>query len=407
MPTIRGRRSNFITYNPSLAESELSQLALQNESMNQLNSINNEIDERNEDIKPYINQWNYQPKYIFHKLLNEEELYFGAEIEIDCGGKDNNTAKEVVDFMGERNVFCKHDGSLQQGFEIVTHPMTFDYHKSLPYDELFKKLTDKKYRAHDTCTCGLHIHFNRNYFGNEKIYQDLSISNLLYLFEKFWEKVVLVARRDSNHYAQRFYLTKDETPIDMYVKSKNANKYGAINLQHEDTVEIRIYKGTLNTDTFYNTIEFTKVFVELAKEVNIYNIQNVTWENIYNRFSDKLKEYIIDREFKAKTEKKETNKSDIFTIPTLSCNMNATARAFQELSRACQSSVWTFDTTQQATYSAITEQPVPREITEEDNIRERMTQLNRQVRHSRNPMEQQNLQRELGACSRQLHNLRH
>ena len=26
------------------------------------------------------------------------------------------------------HAYCKHDGSLEEGFEIVTHPMSLDYH---------------------------------------------------------------------------------------------------------------------------------------------------------------------------------------------------------------------------------------------------------------------------------------
>jgi len=318
-------------------------------------------------LSEYINRYDYKPEYIFHKIENDDDLYFGAEIEIDNGGELSDTAKEIVEFMGKENVFCKHDGSLRNGFEIVTHPMTIGYHKSLPYAKLFQRLINKGYRSHDTTTCGLHIHFNRSFFGNEKLYQDLSISNMLYLFEKFWDKVVLVARRDSNRYAKRFNLYKDETPIDMYAKSKNASKYGAINLMHNDTVEIRIYKGTLNVDTFYNTIEFTKVFAELAKEVNIYNIQSVTWEDISSRFSNELKSYIESR---SKSNKKWSNWG------------NSNSIIHNELN--C---------------SFVCERPT--------NLRDQMTRLQRQIRRTRNPLEQRQLQRELGEVSRQIGQNRH
>jgi len=45
---------------------------------------------------------------------------------------------EACYFAG--NAYCKHDGSLNDGFEIVTHPMTLDYHlHRMPWEELLEK----------------------------------------------------------------------------------------------------------------------------------------------------------------------------------------------------------------------------------------------------------------------------
>jgi hypothetical protein len=254
----------------------------------------------------YINQYNYIPNtFNFHKVDNEDELYLGVELEIDKGGKLDDTAKLVLDYLGENNVYCKHDGSLTNGFEIVTHPCTLEYHQQLSYDILFKKLSELGYRSHDVNTCGLHVHINRNYFAKEKLIQDLCISKLLYLFEKYWDKVVSIARRDSNHYARRFYLREDETILDMYAKSKNSDKYGVINLQHKNTVEIRIFKGTLNYRTYMATLQFVNQLAKIIKTIDIYNIQSLTWDNISKDFSDDLLAYIEEREDIRKKEKED------------------------------------------------------------------------------------------------------
>jgi hypothetical protein len=252
----------------------------------------------------YINQYNYIPNtFNFHKVYNEDELYLGVELEIDKGGKLDDTAKLVLDYLGENNVYCKHDGSIDNGFEIVTHPCTYEYHSQLPYENLFKKLSELGYRSHDVNTCGLHVHINRNYFSKEKLIQDLCISKLLYLFEKYWDKVVSVARRDSNTYARRFYLKDDETILDMYAKSKNSDKYGVINLKHKDTVEIRIFKGTLNYRTYISTLQFVNQLAKIIKTIDIYNIQSLTWDDISKDFSDDLLAYIEEREAIRKKEK--------------------------------------------------------------------------------------------------------
>lgn len=94
----------------------------------------------------YIKQYNYVPEqFQLHKVNNEEELYLGIELEIDNGGQNETNAQYIIDFMNSttENVYCKHDGSLNDGFEIVTHPCTIEYHKQLPYKELFKELSKK------------------------------------------------------------------------------------------------------------------------------------------------------------------------------------------------------------------------------------------------------------------------
>jgi hypothetical protein len=341
-------------------------------------------------IYKHIHSYNYIPQYIFHKISDEEELYLGAEIEIDNGGKSDDNAKYVIDIMGESNIFCKHDGSLNAGFEIVTHPCTFEYHKTLPYNNLFKWLTDNNYRAHDTTTCGLHIHFNKNYLGKDKLYQDLAISNLLYLFEKYWNKVVLIARRNSNRFASRFNLLENETAIDIYSKCKNASKYSSINLCHKDTVEIRIFKGTLNYNTYISTLEFVKSIVQLSKEISIYEIQEITWDNIYNRFSDSLKKYVDSKKKMPKEEKIVQNDGISFTggygsnqIFGMDYSGYSTINALREISAR-------FMSAQEFTN-------VPQVTTLHDQI----IDLRQRIRRERNPLSQRNLQRELGRLERE------
>jgi hypothetical protein len=265
-------------------------------------------------VYDYIRCYDYNPsKFVFHKVDNEEELYLEIELEVDHGGEKDNIAKQVIDFMNyivDDNVYCKHDGSLDNGFEIVTHPCTLEYHRQLPYQDLFKYLTDKGYKSHDTTTCGLHIHFNRNFFGKSKLEQDLCISKLLYLFEKNWGKVEKIARRSANRYAVRCNLYDNESPIDLYAKSKDTEKYCAINLEHRDTVEIRIFKGTLKYETFINTLEFVNKMVHIAKDTDIYNIQNVTWDNIVTHFSDELISYIDSKVKESEAIAKEMSEID-------------------------------------------------------------------------------------------------
>ena len=78
-----------------------------------------------------IHHYHYVPEFHF---FGSGKRYFGVELEIDKGGEDKDNAKEILDVGNAESeydrIYCKHDGSLVDGFEIVTHPMTLEYHES-------------------------------------------------------------------------------------------------------------------------------------------------------------------------------------------------------------------------------------------------------------------------------------
>ena len=315
-----------------------------------------------------IHSYNYIPdRFNFNKLSDEDELYMGVEIEVDCGGEDNNIAKQAMDIVNGDNeiIYCKHDGSLTNGFEIVSHPCTYEFYKTIRYEKLFKYLVSKGYKSHDVSTCGLHVHINRNYFGDNKLTQDLCISKLLYILEKFWDKVEIVARRKSNGYARRFYLNDDESPLDLYVKSKDATKYGAVNLQHKNTIEIRIFKGTLKYDTFMNTLEFVKKIAKLVKDTDIYDIQYVTWDKITTMFSDELNQYIIDREEQQNKEDKDRLNEQIERDRVISSNLHIDRMSDLGTSFASLTAAW----------GSINTQPMENELRRLRNSNRNVTEI--------------------------------
>ena len=112
-----------------------------------------------------IKSYNYKPEPIF---FGSGTLFMGVELEIDNGGDDSDNADTllmIANRTGE-HVYCKHDGSLSDGFEIVSHPMTLEYHTNeMNWLDIFENAVLMEYRSHQTDTCGLHIHVNRSAFG--------------------------------------------------------------------------------------------------------------------------------------------------------------------------------------------------------------------------------------------------
>ena len=75
-----------------------------------------------------IHDYYFKPAPIFY---GNGPRFMGVELEIDEAGESHSNAECLMDIAnsnGYDHIYCKHDGSLDDGFEIVTHPMTLEYH---------------------------------------------------------------------------------------------------------------------------------------------------------------------------------------------------------------------------------------------------------------------------------------
>lgn len=259
--------------------------------------------------KTYIHQFNYVPKYIKHFMPGESEdttLLLGAEIEV--GGNNNissdndknSTVKKCIQIMNgsdsdeENLIYSTHDSTVQ--IEFDTMPCSLEFHKNkMNYREMFEYLDKEGYKGHDCKTAGLHIHTNRNYLGKSRISQELVISKILYILEKFNDEICVIARRD-NEYSEFVGSKKEENSlVELYGKYKDHGKRAALNLQHKDTIEFRMFKSTLKYETFILTLEFVKDIIDYAKSASIEEIELIKWADLMKLFSPALRNYYTER----------------------------------------------------------------------------------------------------------------
>ena len=228
-----------------------------------------------------IEDYYYKPDPIFY---GNGTRYFGVELEVDSGGEIDDNAEDVI-AIGNRkanHIYCKHDGSLDDGFEIVTHPCTLDYHtNTLPWRAMLDELKDMDYLSHQANTCGLHVHVNRNSFGETVEEQDACIARILYFFEKHWDELLKFSRRTArqlDRWAAR-YGYKDH-PKDMLEHAKKdipCGRYYCINLQNCETIEFRIFRGTLKCNTLIATLQLVNRVCEVAQFMSDEEIRQMSW----------------------------------------------------------------------------------------------------------------------------------
>ena len=246
-----------------------------------------------------IHEYDYVPELVFHgKGLRK----FGVELEIDEGGKDWENAKKILNVANENatNLYIKSDGSLDDGLELVTHPMSLEYHlHEMPWAAVLDEAKRLDYRSHSTNTCGLHVHISRMAFGCTYETQEECIARLVFFVEKFWPELLRFSRRTQgqlNRWAARYGMKLNPKDQMYHAKNSCAGRYTAVNLTNVDTVEIRLFRGTLKLNTLIATLQLVDHLCEVAVSMSDQELQDMSWFDFLARITEReLIQYLKER----------------------------------------------------------------------------------------------------------------
>tara|TARA_R100000697_G_scaffold122978_1_gene153968 strand:- start:5754 stop:6980 length:1227 start_codon:yes stop_codon:yes gene_type:complete len=188
---------------------------------------------------------------------NNETRYISTEIETE---RRNDCPSDIVhDIHNTMSGFalCKHDGSLENGFEIVTAPATLSVHK-----DRWSKFCEKNYADNlsswNTATCGMHVHVDRASLT------PLDIGKLLVFVNGkrnagFMQKI---AGRDSRQWsARKFKRVKDAL--------NRSDKYEALATHKPKTIEFRIFKGNIAKRGILRNLEFVDALCNFVGTVGM------------------------------------------------------------------------------------------------------------------------------------------
>lgn len=244
-----------------------------------------------------IHSYNYKPEPMFYGAA---PLYMGVELEIDEGGRSDRNAEILCNIANRKaeHIYMKYDGSINDGMEIVTHPMTLDYHQnSMPWRELMSKAVQLDYRSHKTFTCGLHIHVNRDFFSDNRSEQDECISRVLFIVERFWEELLIFSRRTPQQlarWASRYGIKSN--PKEVMENARCKERYTCVNLCNYNTIEFRIFRGTLKYNTLIATLQLVNRICNLANELTDDEITSMSWPEFVEEITEQeLITYLKER----------------------------------------------------------------------------------------------------------------
>ena len=195
-------------------------------------------------------------------------VFMGFELEVESnGGQYERGAEFMVENSNNESLwYLKHDGSLNYGFEIVSHPMELEYHQSIGYD-LLKELAQKGFSGFRTDTCGLHVHVSRAGFSGRA-----HILRFAYFAARNSEQMIRLAGRNSERWANFSELRDQSTSV---MKRANrwgqtgGNRYNAINFNNHDTLELRFFKSSLRPQRLLSALELTDAMVEYTRSLTV------------------------------------------------------------------------------------------------------------------------------------------
>lgn len=239
-----------------------------------------------------VHDYSYRPDPIFHSTNADDRLFFGIEIEVENAKNEGYVHRVQAAEYAQSHLepidlaYLKNDGSLSDGFEIVTHPMTHDFYMNQAtelWDTLEHLRSNMAMRSWGTSTCGLHIHISRAGFkGGAHMHRFL---NLVYSNEDFFS---LMAGRSSSRWAkfddvkQSEYRGRDEdgnreykvwnSYRDKIERGRHTDRYSAVNTQNAHTLEMRIFRGSIKSSTVRAAISLAHASVEFTRDLAVPHV---------------------------------------------------------------------------------------------------------------------------------------
>lgn len=224
-----------------------------------------------------IHDYSCKPEPIF-KGKDKHGVYLGFELETEYK-QTVQSASTYASMELEGVAYLKHDGSIGNGFEIVTHPhthLTYRENSAILWDTI--ELLRDKYggRSWDTDTCGLHIHISRKGFSS-----GAHLHRFIALVYHNAPTMMKFAGRKSRFARFNDVYTFDEYDRPVFsLKHKTGNplrtaseRYSAVNTQNKDTIELRFFRGTMNKSGVLSALDLAQAMVEYTRELRLDDVK--------------------------------------------------------------------------------------------------------------------------------------
>ena len=236
----------------------------------------------------------------------KKDYFIGVELEMEMEGTTiRERSENIVNVLNEiggdysNMLEWKKDGSLEQGVEMVTAPISLEIFKK-DIVPIVQKLHENGFTSEKGGRCGNHIHISKNVFSEEEQ------SRLVLIYAKFEKQIKILSRRGTNNsycrdVLENFESLEVENSLRIADSQKNKSKFTAINFSNKNTIEFRVFRGTMNTKKLIANIQLVQLLADWSrKNLTIYDILNlniVDFKNeiLLNEYTELLN-YCIEKE---------------------------------------------------------------------------------------------------------------
>jgi len=182
----------------------------------------------------------------YSKALYKDPLFLGVEIEFES--TNTNLDDDLIftaKTLGNHCIF-KRDGSIRNGFEIVSTAATLDIHKD-EWKAFFAGVRDNT-NLHEHDTVGMHVHVSRSPLSV------LTVGKMTEFMNNPDNKSYL--EKVAGRWSDRFAGQQTRSITFAFRNEGGGERYNALNLRNKETVEFRIFASTRSYDEFIMRLEF-------------------------------------------------------------------------------------------------------------------------------------------------------
>jgi hypothetical protein len=214
----------------------------------------------------------YRPRNFTYNNTNMDvskpRLYYGIEVELSGDKVDRTQLTNIMQDVPDSVAYPVHDGSISFGFEIVSQPATLNWIRQniKHWENMFCHYTDG-WDSEDA-QCGIHIHMSKSAFTRLQLFKFMRV-----FYDENWRDfIIAVSGRTHMGQLEHYSSIRDDSDARLIDKARTkagTNKYTAVNLLNNTTVEVRIFQSTMKVGVLLRYLEFVQSLYDYALEAGL------------------------------------------------------------------------------------------------------------------------------------------
>ena len=203
------------------------------------------------------------------RYINKDAMW---QYYIDRFGEYTNDVTEGVVDTPVQFFIAKEDGSLSNGVEFVSQPMTLGMWNKIPL--MFDDLTGD-YAAYHRRSTGIHIHIPKGAFGDAHLHRWIHFMKAMgsnpVNHRRLSNMLALIGQREFNNWA-RFIMPEFrnvKSPLAQVAIDRvnhDGGRYKFLNFNPSATIELRFFKANMQTPRILKNLEFVDASYRFTRE---------------------------------------------------------------------------------------------------------------------------------------------